>query len=92
MEELRDARLLWIQSNQTVLVRCQDYKQLELTLNFKVDDNDIIHSYGRMRYANILEITKAPIILSKVHRLSLLIVLHSHVKVLHRGMKQTFNE
>ena len=45
-----------------------------------------------MRYANIPELTKAPIMLSKAHRLSLLIVLYSHVEVLHRGVKQTLNE
>ena len=45
-----------------------------------------------MKYANIPDHTKAPILLSKDHRLSTLIVLYCHLNVLPRGIKQTLNE
>ena len=36
--------------------------------------------------------TKAPILLSKEHRLSTLVILYCHLKVMHREVKQTLNE
>ena len=45
-----------------------------------------------MKYANIPDHVKAPIMLSKEHHLTVLIVWYCHSKVMHRGVKQTLNE
>ena len=45
-----------------------------------------------MRNANLNKEAKFPIMLSKDHRLSVLILMYCHLKVMHRGVKQTLNE
>ena len=45
-----------------------------------------------MKNACLPEDTKAPIILSRNHRLAKLLVLYCHVKVYHRGVRQTLTE
>ena len=92
VEEMREAHTLWIKVNQIHLVNNVEYKQVETQLNCKVDEDGVIRSYGRMKYANISNHTKAPILVSKEHRLSTVIVLHCHLRVMHRGVKQTLNE
>ena len=91
VEEMREAHTLWIKVNQIHLVNNIEYKQVETQLNCKVDEDGFIRSYRRMKYANIPNHTKAPILLSKEH-LSTVIVLHCHLRVMHRGVKQTLNE
>ena len=91
-EEIRKARLLWIKANQVHLTNSVGYKQVEKQLNCQSDKDGVIRSYGRMKHANIPDHARAPILLSKEHRLSILLVLYYHLKVMHRGVKQTLNE
>ena len=51
-----------------------EYEQLRITLNYNTDENDVIRSYGRMKYAKIPDETNAPILLSREHRLNFLVV------------------
>ena len=81
-KELKDASLLWIRSNQKILLSSREYEQLRIALNCNTDETDVIRSYGRMKYAKIPDKTKAPILLSREHRLSFLVVLYSHMRVL----------
>ena len=76
--EIRDAHNWWIEVNQSHLRRNLEYTGVETQLNCKVDGDGIICSYGRMKYANIPEQAKAPIMLSKEHHLSTLIVIYYH--------------
>ena len=85
--EMREAHNLWIKSNQSILCKQPGFEQLRIQLNCVAGEDGIIRSHGRMKNAKII----APILLSKTHRLSVLLVLHSHTKVLHR-IKQTLSE
>ena len=89
---MREAHNLWVKTNQVYLTKDSEYKQIEIQFNCKVDSNGLTRCYGRMKYANIPENAKAPIMLSKEHRLSVLVVLYCHLRVMHRGLKQTLNE
>lgn len=89
--EMREAHNLWIRSNQSILCKQPGYEQLRIQLNCVVGEDGIIRSHGRMKNAKIAANSKAPILLSKTHRLSVLLVLYSHTKVLHR-IKQTLSE
>ena len=71
--------------SDTFNVNNVEYKQVETQLNCKVDEDGVIRSYGRMKCANIPKHTKAPILLSKEHRLIILILLHCHLRVMHRA-------
>ena len=91
--EMRNSHSLWVKANQVHLIQNAEYKQMAVQLNCKIENvNGFIRSYGRMKYANVPENTKAPILLSTEHYLSILIVLYCHCKVMHRGLKQTLNE
>ena len=53
------------------------------------DDDNIIRSQGRLKYADLPYNTKDPIMLHRDHKLATLIVENCHRFVLHRGEKQT---
>ena len=91
-DELKRSRLLWIKANQINLCGEKEYGQLEVQLNLRSDADDVIRSYGRMKNACLADDTKAPVILSRNHRLAKLLVLYCHVKVYHRGVRQTLTE
>ena len=86
-DEMRESRNLWIKANQRVLINNDNYEQLRIQLNCK-KENDIIKVFGRMSNSR----STPPVLISKEHYLSTLIVLYCHEKVLHRGLKQTLNE
>ena len=91
--EVREALLLWVRVNQQYLLEDDEYNQVvAYQLNCKMDAENVIRCYGKMKNANIPENVKAPIMLSKDHYLSKLLVEYSHLKVMHRGLKQTLNE
>ena len=91
-EEIKKSKLLWIRANQKLVQGDNKYEQLELQLNLKKDGIGIIRTFSRMNNACLPTEAKAPIFLSKDHRLSELIVLYCHSKAYHRGVRQTLNE
>jgi hypothetical protein len=92
VEEIKHVQILWTKENQTALKQQTNFTQMENTLNLKEDDEGIIRSHSRLKNANIPYDTKAPIMLDREHRLTELIILHAHLKSLHRGVKQTLTE
>ena len=89
--ELRDAKLRWVKDNQIGL-NTEVYDDLKLNLNLKTDESGVVRSYSRLKNAKIPFDTKATIIVNQKHKLAELIVYYSHLKVLHRGVKQTLTE
>ena len=84
---------MWIRVNQKSLEKQKNYKDIALQLNCRADDENIIRTYGRMKNAMCVEENaRAPIMISKEHRLSTLIVWYCHLKVLHRGVRHTLIE
>ena len=90
-EEMINARELWVKANQLTLKEQRGFDQTMVQLNCKVGEDGIIRCLGRMKNANIPTSAKSPILLSKTHRWSTLVVLYCHTKVLHR-VKQTLSE
>ena len=89
---MKQSKFLWIQANQTFVVADTKYKQLEVQLNLKNDADGIIRSHSRMKNACLPVKTKEPIFLNRDHRLVELLVLYCHLKVYHRGVRQTLTE
>ena len=52
----------------------------------------VLRSYSRLKNANIPFDTKAPVFIDRSHKLAEVIVYYCHLKVLHRGIKQTLTE
>ena len=90
--EMSEAKLLWLRDNQSQLKQSKNYLEIKNTLNLHEDDNTLIRSYSRLKNAKIPFDSKAPIMLDRNHKLTELLILYSHLKVLHRGVKQTLTE
>ena len=91
-EEMRQAKIMWIKANQVCLRMGTKYIELVLSLNIKEDDSGILRTYSRLKNARIPFDSKAPIMICKEHYLSKLLVYYYHLKVLHKGVKQTLTE
>ena len=90
--EMKRSKHIWIHDNQLILRNEKEYEQIEIQLNLREDSKGIIRSYSRMKNACLPADTKAPIILSRYHYLTELLVWYCHVKVYHRGVRQTLTE
>ena len=88
-KEIYDAKFHWIKANQLCLLKSDNYENLSKNLSLKFDKNNIIRCYGRLEKQTENE---HPIMLSRDHYLTKLIVLKCHEKVFHNGAKQTLNE
>ena len=89
LEELRKAKTKWIKENQVHLREYERYDELMNKLKLYEDDDNIIRSQGRLKYADLPY--KDPIMLHRDHKLATLIVENCHRIVLHRE-KQTLTE
>ena len=84
-----EAKVHWVKANQLRLLKSKNYEHLSKNLSLKFDKENIIRCYSRLE--NEIE-NKHPIMLSRNHDLTKLLVLKFHEKVLHNGVKQTLNE
>ena len=84
-----EAKVHWVKANQLRLLKSKTYEHLSKNLSLKFDKENIIRCYSRLE--NEIE-NKHPIMLSRNHDLTKLLVLKFHEKALHNGVKQTLNE
>ena len=89
--EMSEAKLLWLQDNQSQLKQSKSYLEIKNTLNLHEDDM-LIRSYNRLKNVKIPFDNKAPITLDRNYKLTELLILYSNHKVLDRGVKQTLTE
>ena len=89
--EMSEAKLLWLQDNQSQLKQSKNYLEIKNTLNLHEDDK-LIRSYNRLKNVKTPFDNKAPITLDRNYKLTELLILYSNHKVLHRGVKQTLTE
>ena len=69
-DEINYAKLLWLKDNQICLKGNANYDELVKKLNLQEDDSGIVRSFSRLINADIPFDTKAPIMLSKDHKLA----------------------
>ena len=86
--EIYEAKTHWIKANQLLLLKSENYEKLSKNLTLKFDEEKIIRCYSRLENGNK---NSHPIMLSRNHELTKLIVLRCHKKVYHNGVKQTLN-
>ena len=91
-DELDQAKKCWIKDNQIMLRSEAGYQELVKQLNLRESDDGLLRSFSRLIKANIPFDTKAPIMLSKKHKLTEILVYYFHEKVMHQGIKHTLTE
>ena len=74
LDEYNQVKHIWLQSNQDALRNDANFKNLKLQLNFYEDADAIIRSKGRVGSSVLPYDTKYPIMLSRNHKLSELII------------------
>ena len=89
--EINDAKRAWIKDNQSNLVG-EKYNELKLNLNLQRGEDGLIRSYSRLRNASVPFDAKTPIFIDKDHKLATMLVCYYHLRVMHRGVKQTLTE
>ena len=90
-EELFHAESLWIRSVQESLKQQKNYQQLVRELRVYEDDG-ILRARGRLNRSDLPQETKNPILLSRYHKFTEMIILDCHKFVHHSGVSATLTE
>ena len=90
--DITQAEKLWIIESQSSLMQEKLFETWKPQLNLFVDDNNIWRCGGRLGNADLAYSTRYPVLLSRKHHLTTLIVKDAHVRVQHNGIKETLTE
>ena len=90
--EIAEAERLWIIQSQSKLMQDKQFDKWKKQFGLFLDQTGIWRCGGRLGNADILYGTKHPILLSKQHFLTKLIVRNAHERVMHNGVKDTLTE
>lgn len=88
-QDMADAEALWIACAQKALTPQKDFDILRRQLGLFLDDNGLWRCGGRLQNADIPFATKHPVLLPRKHPFTTLVVLESHQRVKHNGVKDT---
>ena len=88
-EELSQAERKWSQRD---MEHDSSFKSLKFQLNLFLDDAGLWRCGGRLANADIPYATKFPLLLSRRHHLTVLIVNDAHKRVLHNGVRETLTD
>ena len=94
-DEFSEVECMWIHEVQSKTLTCQEdenIKQLEHQLGLFVDENNIVHCKGRLSNAELPYSTKFPVLILRDHYLAQLLILDSHQRVHHQGVKATLTD
>ena len=91
-EEIAEAERVWIIQSQSKLTRDKQFDIWRKQFGLFLDEKGIWRCGGRLENAAIPYGTKHPVILSKHHFLTTLVVRNAHERVMHNGVKDTLTE
>ena len=91
-DDLTQAEKLWIVESQSLLMRDKSFETWKRQFNLFTDANKIWRCGGRLENADLAYSTKYPVLLSRKHHLTTLIVKDAHIRVQHNGIKETLTE
>ena len=91
-KELEAAELLWIKDNQISLASSKEFENIKKQLNVFTDSTGVYHCKGRLQHAPLPYQSRAPILITRNHRLAELIVTSSHEEVKHMKTKSTLTQ
>ena len=91
LEELTNSRDEWIKYEQGKISNDSNYEtKVKASLGAFVDEAKILRLKGRLEHADVQ--CSQPILLPSDSHFTWLVILHSHYKVMHGGMKDTLND
>ena len=86
--KIQEAEILWIKETQGHL----KVDELEKQLGLSKDEKGIIRSRGRLSDSQASYDTKFPVLLSRNHHVTSLIIRYCHERVMHNCLKETLTE
>ena len=91
-QELAKAESLWITAVQRELAQGKEFEQLKTQLGLFLDDKAIWRCGGRLQNSDLPYATKYPVLLSRGHPFTTLVIRDAHERVYHNGVKETLTE
>ena len=91
-ELITEAETLWSRESQVNLSTETNFKLYEGQLSLFLDPQGVWHCSARLHNAEIPYSTKFPILLSRKHWFTTLVVRRAHRRVFHNGVKETLTE
>ena len=92
VDELTIAERYWIKDSQKNLEQEKSFNSLKAQLNLFLDGDGMWRCGGRLANVDVPYSTKYPLLLSRDHPLTPLVVDDAHKRVLHNGAKETLTE
>lgn len=91
-QSIAQAEILWVKEAQRLLISDQNFEVWKRQFDLFYDQDGILRCRGRLKHAELSYGTKYPIILSKVHTFTKLVVQQAHERVFHNGLNETLTE
>ena len=88
-DERCNAMNIWTKINQNELRKNEKFDEINCSLNLVEDKNGLLRARGRIQRSNLSEKERNPVMLERSHKLTELIVLDCHVRVMHNGVRLT---
>lgn len=86
------AKLLWIKDMQSQMQGDKKFPLWKCQLGLFMDDSGVWRCGGRLSNSCLPPAAQNPILLSKEHRLTTLMVMDAHRRVMHNGVRETLTE
>ena len=91
-EEINQARSRWIRNMQARMTEDGNFPTWKRQFGLYQDKQGLWRCGGRMSHSSLLPSAQNPILLSKEHHLTTLLILDAHKRVLHNGVRETLSE
>ena len=92
IEEINEARNLFIKTDQLSIKRDKDFENLKHNLGVFEDEQGILRCGGRLENAPLPFETKHPILLSRESEFTRLLISNAHEIVKHNGVRETLSQ
>ena len=92
VELLQEARALWTREAQEELLREGNFRVWQKQLNLQPNEEGLWRCVGRLKNSSLDANARAPIIVSRRHHFTKLLVRDAHRRVTHNGVKETLTE
>ena len=92
LTDLAEAERLWIVESQSALTQDRNFDTWKRQFNLFLDSHGVWRCGGRLAEANLSYSSKHPVLLSRDHPLTALIIKNAHDRVCHNGVKDALTE
>ena len=90
--DVAEVKRLWLRESQRTLPEEKQFEAWKRQFGLFIDKDGLYRCQGRLSNADLTISAKHPILLPKKHYLTVLLVKHSHKRVMHNGVKETLTE